>query len=83
MRYELSGHARTVITERKIRPEWISRVLDRPQLVREDRHDPELEHRLAPVEERGRRMLRVIINKTTTPVRVVTAYFDRSARSVP
>lgn len=80
MKYELSGHARTVISERGIQPEWVERVLDRPDLVREDRDDAELEHRLGVVKEHGGRVPRVMINKTTTPVRLVTAYFDRAMK---
>ena len=39
--------------------------------------DPNLEHRLAPVAEFGNLVLRVVVNGTVNPPRVVTAYFDR------
>ena len=81
MRYVLSDHARTVIAEREIRTAWLEQVLERPDMVRDDEDDPELEHRLGVVHEHGDRVLRVIINKTVRPVRVVTTYFDRTMRN--
>jgi uncharacterized DUF497 family protein len=80
MDYELSQHARTVISERKIPLAWVERVIDDPQRVEPDLQDPELEHRLKAVPEYDGRVLRVIINTETTPVRIVSVYFDRSMR---
>jgi len=37
----------------------------------------ELEHRLAAIPEFGNRVLRVIVNTSAIPPRVITAYFDR------
>ena len=42
--------------------------------------DPELEHRLGRIDEYDGRVLRVIVNATVTPPRVVTVYFDRKMR---
>ncbi len=80
MKYELSDHARTVIREREIPTEWIEQVLHQPQKVEDDSSDTELEHRLGRIKQYGGRVMRVIINKTDDPIRVVTVYFDRSMR---
>ncbi|SPD76312.1 conserved hypothetical protein [uncultured Desulfobacterium sp.] len=39
-----------------------------------------LEHRLAVISECENRVLRVIINPHTNPVRVITLFFDRKIR---
>ena len=43
-----------------------------------DPDDVELEHRLGRIREHGARVLRVVVNKTVRPARVVTLYFDRT-----
>lgn len=48
--------------------------------MRLDEKDPTLEHRLKEIPEYGDRVLRVIINTTVDPVRVVTVYFDRTMK---
>ena len=80
MEYELTEHARVSLTIRSnIRLMWLERVLEQPQRVEPDPIDPELEHRLARIDEYEGRVLRVIV-KTGTPLRIVTAYFDRNMR---
>jgi hypothetical protein len=78
MRYELTQHARAVLAAREIRIEWMERVLSHPILILPDRADPHLEHRLGRIREHGNRVLRVIVNKTTLPQRVISVYFDRT-----
>jgi hypothetical protein len=39
-----------------------------------------VESRLAKIPERGHRVLRVVINKTVVPARVVRLYFDRTMK---
>lgn len=77
MDFELSHHAQTSISEREIELVWVERVIENPALREEDRSDPEVEHLLGPIEEFGNRILRVVLNRTTVPRRVVTVYFDR------
>jgi hypothetical protein len=78
MNYELTDHARESLRKRRaIRREWIESVLANPSLVEPDRIDPALEHRLARIDEFGARVLRVVVNPSHTPMRVVTVYFDR------
>lgn len=79
--YDLTAHAVRVIKEREIPLEWVARVLRRPERTEMDKVDPELRHALAHIPEYGGRVLRVVYNGTTTPWRIVTAYFDRKERS--
>jgi hypothetical protein len=79
--YELTAHAKTVIEERGIQLSWLERVLTKPERTEPDRVDPHLQHAIGRVTEHGDRYLRVIYNGTSTPWRIVTAYFDRALRS--
>lgn len=77
MDYALTQHARDALEKWRIALQWVEQVLTRPEWIEPDPVDPNLEHRLAPVAEFGHRVLRVVVNGTTSPPRVVTAYFDR------
>lgn len=80
MNYKLTQHTQDVIKEREISEEWVERVLDLPEMMEADPLDDDLEHRLGKIKEYGNRVLRVVINKGVSPVRVVTAYFDRKMK---
>ena len=81
MDYQLTEHARESLRKRpSIRVEWVERVLLQPERVEPDRTDPELEHRMSRIPESGERVLRVIVKKTSNPIRVITCYFDRKMR---
>jgi hypothetical protein len=80
MNYELSQHARDVLQERHIPVEWMERVIGKPALVEASATDPMVESRLAQIPEHGNRVLRVVINKTVVPQRVVSVYFDRTMK---
>ncbi len=81
MAYELTEHARDSLRKRpNIRTEWIESVLDHPERVDPDKHDPELEHRLGRIREYDDRVLRVIEKKDTFPLKIITCYFDRTMR---
>lgn len=80
MTYELTQHAQTVVAERKIPVAWLERVLRDPERLEPDPIDPALEHRIGRIEERGNRVLRVVVTRETSPLRVVTAFFDRRLR---
>lgn len=81
MDYQLTEHARESLRKRpSIRIEWVERVLLQPERVEPDRTDPELEHRMRRIPESGERVLRVIVKKTSKPMRVITCYFDRKMR---
>lgn len=80
MKYELSRHAKDSVAERQIPIEWIERVLSSPARRMPDRRDAALEHRLGVIEEHEGRVLRVVVNPTAVPIRVVTVYFDRTMK---
>jgi len=79
--YVLTEHARTVLSERSIEEKWFARVLQHPEREEADRADLELRHALGQVPEHDGRVLRVVYNASTQPVRVVTAFFDRTQRN--
>ena len=81
--YELTAHARTVLSERGIPIEWMERVLANPQRTERDGGDPQLQHAIGRIPEHGDRHLRVIYNENSAPWRVVTVYFDRGLRGEP
>ena len=78
--YALTNHARRVIAEREISMEWIARIISNPQKTESDPENAELVHALGRIAERSEKVLRVIYNKTATPPRIVTAYFDRTQK---
>ncbi|MGH7588570.1 MAG: DUF4258 domain-containing protein [Gemmatimonadota bacterium] len=78
--YDLTAHAQRVISERALEVEWIERVLREPDFEETDRSDPDVRHALAAIPEREGRILRVVYNHCMQPPRIVTAYFDRSAK---
>ncbi|MFO7970754.1 MAG: DUF4258 domain-containing protein [Desulfobacterales bacterium] len=78
--FKLTRHAEDAMVKRKIKKEWPGRVLAFPQRIEPDATDPMLEHRLAEISECENRVLRVIINPHTNPIRVITFFFDRKIR---
>ena len=83
MELRFTGHAVQVITERKIRAEWVEHAVREPAWREPDPHDPEVERFFRRIPERSDRTLRVAVNTATTPWRVVSAFFDRNARKKP
>ncbi|MHB9027761.1 MAG: DUF4258 domain-containing protein [Candidatus Latescibacterota bacterium] len=77
MEYILTIHAREALEKRQILPEWMDRTVVSPEWTEKDPVDENLEHRMAHIPEFGNRVLRVIVNVTTNPLRIVTVYFDR------
>jgi Domain of unknown function (DUF4258) len=80
MNYTLTEHAKTMMTEREIPLEWLERVLNEPVLREPDPDDASLERRYRPIPEFDGRVLRVVVNATVEPLRVVSVFFDRSKR---
>lgn len=79
MEYELTQHAKDVIKERGILMRWVESTIKHPHRTTSTTSDG-LEHRLAVIPDYGGRVLRVIINQRKSPIRVVTAFFDRSMK---
>jgi uncharacterized DUF497 family protein len=80
MDFEESQHASRMIERRDIDRNWIEVTLEDPDLVQPDEDDSSLEHRLRVIPEYGGRVLRVIINTDVEPIRLVTAFFDRTMK---
>ena len=59
--YELTAHAATVMTERKILAAWVERVLRSPERTEPDKVDSELRHALGRITEHDDRILRVVL----------------------
>ena len=76
-------HARTVMAEREISPAWVEAVVDSPGFEVTDPNDPTLTRFYGRVPERDNRIMRVVVNTTTDPWRVVTVFFDRRMRARP
>ncbi len=67
-----------MIDERGIDEAWVWRVVDDPQKSSLE-NDGNI-HYVGSIEEHGGRQLRVIINETVEPNRIVTVFFDRRLR---
>ena len=80
MKYALTDHARKVLEERQIPVEWLERTLDDPALSEGDSSDESLERRYRAIAEADGRVLRVVINTSVEPIRVVSVFFDRRMR---
>lgn len=80
MKYELTIHARHVLEEREISMEWLERTLNHPEFKMSDPNEPHLERRYRRIPEFGNRVLRVVVNTTVEPVRVVSVFFDRTMK---
>ena len=80
MNYELTQHARNVLAERNIPIEWLERALREPELKMPDPTDATLERRYRKIPEHENRVLRVVVNTTVVPERVVSVYFDRTMK---
>jgi hypothetical protein len=71
--YDISGHARDMMNERRIPEEWVKRTLRGPDYS-EEKEDGTI-HYIKTIPEHGGRFLRVIANPRD--LRVVTLFFDR------
>ena len=72
---EWSQHARDVLKERGIGEDWVIRAIRDPD--RSQVSEAGERHYIKAIPEFGGRFLRVVLNQTASPNRVVTAFFDR------
>jgi hypothetical protein len=63
--------------ERKIDLTWIERALAQPDRLDTDATDAAICHAFKRIAEMEDRVLRVVYNTRTAPVRVISAFFDR------
>ena len=80
MSYVLASHARVALMERAIPIEWMERTMDAPELRLPDPDDATVERRYRRIPEHGGRVLRVAVNTTVEPERVVSVFFDRKMK---
>ena len=80
MKFELTKHAQKVLDEREILVEWMERTLSAPELVLPDPDDATVERRFRRIPEFGGRVLRVAVNTTVEPNRIVSVFFDRKMK---
>ncbi len=77
----LTRHAETKMAERGLRSAWVEQTVRSPAWTESEPRDPSAERRFAPIPEFGGRILRVVCVETENAIRVITATFDRGARS--
>ena len=75
-------HARHVMEERGISSDWVERAVADPERRTQDPHDETVERFYIRVPERGGMVLRVVVNTTADPWRVVSTFFNRSMRGM-
>ena len=80
MNYELTKHAQRVLEEREIPLEWLERALVAPDLTMPDPNDSLLERCFRCIPEYDNRILRVVVNKSVVPHRIVSVFFDRTMK---
>ena len=75
--FKLSAHYEKVIFERNFNMVWVVKTFNKPDKIEIDLKDNTLEHRLKIITDYDSRILRIICNKTVSPVLIITAFFDR------
>jgi len=70
-----TAHARTMMQERRIQEDWIMSAVEHPDKTEEREADET--HYLKKIPGAGGKILRVIVNPSVSPARVVTMFFDR------
>lgn len=73
-----SKHFAAMLIERGIKKEWAELALNSPDRIEEK--DDNTRHLIKRIPEFGNRWLRVIVNTTTEPEILITAFFDRRVR---
>jgi hypothetical protein len=64
------------LEKRRIQVAWLDRAFYSPEVIAPDPVDPELEQRLARIAELGDRVIRVVVNVTVEPNRIVTVFLE-------
>lgn len=75
---EFTSHAKTMMHERMIQEDWVLNTIGSPDIIEEKNQDES--HYLKQIPEKDMRVLRVIVNPTTLPPRVITVFFDRRVK---
>ena len=80
MKHIYTRHAEIVMENRGINPEWVEITIETPQQRYPDPSDPSLERFYRSIPEGNDRVLRVVVNTSVAPWRVVSVFFDRSMK---
>ena len=72
---QYTAHARLMMQERMIEENWIISAAQNPDMTEIKRDDEK--HYLKKIPQTGGKFLRVIINPSVRPPRVITVFFDR------
>ena len=75
-----TDHAKHAISERNINISWIEETISNPEMRIPDPVDRTAERFYRKIPDKGNRVLRVVINTTTLPWRVVSVFFDRTMK---
>ena len=69
-----------MLTERKLRREWVESVVRSPEWIEPDPRDPRTVRAFGRIAEAAGRVLRVVYSDKADVRIVVSAHFDRNAR---
>jgi hypothetical protein len=76
--FEFSEHASDMLKERNIKKSWVELTLENPDL-KEEKEDGSI-HYIKVIKKYGQRYLRVVVNPTERPQKIITLFFDRRLR---
>lgn len=79
-KYILSKHAQAQQTERHIPDEWIRQTVEEPDEILERADKNGNTHYIRSIADFGKRKLRVIVNTSDEPNKIVTLFFGRRLR---
>lgn len=74
--FTFSEHATDMLNERKIREAWVDLAINDPDAKRENSADGTI-HYIKSIKEYNDRHLRVVVNPSNKPIKIVTLFFDR------
>ena len=72
---EFTVHAKAMMQERMIQEDWVINAVSAPDMIEERRDDER--HYLKQNPHGAGKFLRVIVNPSVNPFRVITVFFDR------
>ncbi|MDO8873600.1 MAG: DUF4258 domain-containing protein [Methanoregula sp.] len=72
---DFTAHAKTMMQERMIQEDWVKSTVSTPDRIEEKGSD-EI-HYLKQIPQHAGKFLRVIVNPSLCPQRVITVFFDR------
>jgi len=76
VKFTVTEHARKRCARRGVDLQWISEAIQNPRETFPDLVDPDATHFRYDVPQRGFRTLRVVVNDSVDPPRIITAFFE-------